>query len=147
MQIISGDIRQIEQGLVMHQVNCQNVMGSGVARALYQKYPRVKSEYHSFCQDYQKPYLLGSLQEIKINDRLTVINSFTQYDYGRNKNIVYTSEDLLIQNIKNLDFLAKERKVLAFVPYKIGCGLANGNWETILNALKETNIFVVQLER
>lgn len=40
---IFGDITKISQGIIMHQVNCQNVMGAGVAKSLYQIYPRVKN--------------------------------------------------------------------------------------------------------
>ena len=29
---ILGDITKISQGIIMHQVNCQNVMGAGVAK-------------------------------------------------------------------------------------------------------------------
>ena len=29
------DITKINTGVIMHQVNCKNVMGSGVAKALY----------------------------------------------------------------------------------------------------------------
>ena len=32
---ISAGITTITTGYIMHQVNCQNVMGAGVAKALY----------------------------------------------------------------------------------------------------------------
>lgn len=31
---ITGDITAITDGYIMHQVNCQNVMGAGVAKSL-----------------------------------------------------------------------------------------------------------------
>lgn len=30
MQTIHGDITQVTSGIILHQVNCQNTMGSGV---------------------------------------------------------------------------------------------------------------------
>lgn len=146
MYLITGDICVIEEGLIMHQVNCQNVMGSGVAKALYEKYPAVKTEYHKFCAEYPKEQLLGSFQEVPVSDKLVVVNSFTQDKYGRDRSVVYTDEDLLIQNLKGLDALAKERKVFGFVPYGIGCVLANGNWLRVEKALQETDLFVVKLK-
>ena len=49
------DITSITKGVIMHQVNCQNVMGSGVAKALYTKYPQVKSEFHKLAEIYDTP--------------------------------------------------------------------------------------------
>lgn len=49
---ISADITTITTGYIMHQVNCQNVMGAGVAKALYTKYPIVKLSYHDFAKEY-----------------------------------------------------------------------------------------------
>ena len=60
------DITSITKGVIMHQVNCQNVMGSGVAKALYTKYPQVKLEFHKLAQVYttqQSRY--GLFQKIK----------------------------------------------------------------------------------
>ena len=46
----------INNGYIMHQVNCQNVMGAGVAKApSIQKYPRVKEAYHEFATNTQTP--------------------------------------------------------------------------------------------
>ena len=43
------DITTITKGVIMHQVNCQNVMGAGVAKALYTKYPQVKEQFHQLA--------------------------------------------------------------------------------------------------
>ena len=40
---ITGDIIAITDGYIMHQVNCQNVMGAGVAKSLATKYPEIKN--------------------------------------------------------------------------------------------------------
>ena len=32
--LIKKDITTIEKGVIMHQVNCQDVMGAGVAKAI-----------------------------------------------------------------------------------------------------------------
>ena len=34
-----GNIINVPKGVIMHQVNCQNAMGAGVARSLYEAYP------------------------------------------------------------------------------------------------------------
>lgn len=52
---ILGDITKISQGIIMHQVNCQNIMGAGVAKNLYQTYPQVKELYHQLAEEYNTP--------------------------------------------------------------------------------------------
>ena len=48
--MIKKDITTIEKGVIMHQVNCQNVMGAGVAKALYTKHPKVKAAFHQMAK-------------------------------------------------------------------------------------------------
>jgi hypothetical protein len=38
-------ILSVEQGIIVQQVNCQKVMGAGLASAISQKYPQVKEAY------------------------------------------------------------------------------------------------------
>ena len=43
MKYIVQDITTVEPpGIIAHGVNCQNIMGSGVAKALFQKWPLVR---------------------------------------------------------------------------------------------------------
>lgn len=37
MKIINKDITTLKKGILLQQVNCQNAMGSGVAKAIYLK--------------------------------------------------------------------------------------------------------------
>lgn len=96
MKTIKLDITAIEKGVIISQVNCQNAMGSGLARAIYEKWPVVKTKYHEFCEINSKmgsvfdknPLgdldLLGKIQEISVqyDPQITVINVFGQLNYG-----------------------------------------------------------------
>lgn len=141
------DILNVKSGLIMHQVNCQNVMGSGVAKSLYLKYPEVKTQFHELAKqsEFNTPIKrLGHLQRLKINDDLIVFNSFTQLNYGYDSNVKYTNEELLIQNLNKLNQLSKELNMTAYVPYQIGCGLAGGSWEKIGSYIeRHTDIVIV----
>lgn len=148
--LIQKDITTIEKGVIMHQVNCQNVMGAGVAKAIYLKHPLVKQAFHDLAK--KEPYntpskRFGLVQPVRINEQLIVLNSFSQLYYGRNKNIKYTDENTLIKNLKKLDVYAKERNLPAYVPEKIGCNLANGNWNKIKDFIEnETDIIICALK-
>ena len=82
------DITTIDKGVIMHQVNCQNIMGAGVAKALYTKYPQVKEKFHQLATqpDYNTPekrYCL--VQPVKINSQLIILNSFSQFHLKSNQ--------------------------------------------------------------
>lgn len=121
MKIINKDITTLKKGVLLQQVNCQNVMGSGVAKAIYLKWPIVKEEYHKFSQNKNPNDLLGLIQEIKIN------------------------EDLLIRNIKEIADKYSDKTIV--IPYLIGCGLGGGNWDYIFKNIKDiNNLLICKLE-
>ena len=148
---IQGDLTSINNGYIMHQVNCQNVMGAGVAKALYSKYPRVKEAYHEFATKHPNPKdRLGKIQPVNLdsNPNLKIFNAYTQLYYGNSAKTkkVYTDENKLIDALTRFDQRAKQDNQPAYVPAKIGCGLAGGNWERIKkHILDNTNITIVEL--
>ena len=50
MDFIQKDITTERHGLIIHGVNCQGVMGSGVALAIRNKWPVVYDEYKKHRQ-------------------------------------------------------------------------------------------------
>lgn len=145
--MIKKDITTIEKGVIMHQVNCQNIMGAGVAKALYTKYPKVKSAFHQMSEktDYNTPEKrFGLVQPVTITSELIIINSYSQLYFGRNKIVKYTDESKLMANLLKLDNYVKEKNLPVYVPEKISCGLANGDWNKIKDFIeKETDIIIV----
>ena len=139
MKIINKDITTLKKGILIQQVNCQNAMGSGVAKAIYTKWPIVKEEYHKFAKSKNPKDLLGLIQEIEINEDLLVVNSFTQLTYGRTGK--HTDEDLLIRNIKEIS--DKYSNEIVVIPYLIGCGLGGGNWDYIFKNIKNINNLLI----
>lgn len=133
LKVVNGDIRNTNAKYICHQVNCQNAMGSGVARALYEKWPNVKSEYHSFCDSYEPNELLGKVQIVPVDGDQYVVNIFGQLLYGRNKSFVYTSYNALEAAFAQI---SKFSGSFAF-PYGIGCGLANGDWAIVSDLIEK----------
>jgi len=132
LHIIEGDILLSDAAAICHQVNCQNVMGSGVAKELYIKWPEVKQRYHEFCKG-KNPYdLLGKVQVVELDEfpagNKVVINIFGQLNFGRQK-VCYTDYSALDEAFQNLNRLCATKKIA--LPYGFGCGLAGGNWKTV----------------
>ena len=49
IRYIAGDILNSNEDIIVQQVNCQNVMGSGLAKAIYTKWPVEQTGYHKYC--------------------------------------------------------------------------------------------------
>lgn len=143
--IMTGNILDITEGAILHQVNCMGKMGAGVAGVLARKYPKVKEEYLDLCETTKRDDLLGKLQSVKVDDNLYVINSFTQKYYGRNVSTKYTDEELLIENIRKTVKASKQKGMNVYIPYKVGCGLGNGDWDTILKGIEDLDVMIVKL--
>lgn len=126
VQICEGDIVTSDAAVICHQVNCRGAMGAGVAKAISNKWPIVKSEYESLCTLSASPYdLLGSAQVVKVENGLYVVNLFGQLNYGRNR-VCYTDYYALEKAMKSVNDLFKGKTVA--LAWKIGCGLAGGDW-------------------
>jgi ribosome-binding factor A len=80
---VTGDVTAPIRGIIGHGVNCQGVMGSGVAWAIRNKFPKAYEEYKTLCDNtVDKRDLLGTVQLVQITDDLYIANMFTQFTFG-----------------------------------------------------------------
>lgn len=116
---------------IAHQVNCQGVMGAGLANTIRVVNPPVYQLYKQHCANYKPTELLG--KAFICNN---IISIFGQLNYGRDPNVVYTDYNALRQAFTSIHNRLPKNKVIAF-PYNFGCGLAHGDWNTVLNLISE----------
>jgi len=140
---IKQDITKVEKGVIIHGVNCQNVMGSGIAKVLYTKWPAVKREYHEYCRLATKnsvsrpPYLLGAINPVKINSNLYVVNAFTQLEFGTDGGRFADLDSIKLCFSRTLRWMQSLDEDLWLFTPSIGCGLAGLNWSTeVMPAIK-----------
>ncbi len=130
--------------ILVHQVNCQGVMGAGIAKTIRDKYPIVYNEYVKFCSNFEKKYdLLGQIAMVRVSNKQAVCNLFGQYTYGHGKR--YTKYDAVVNGFESLrDFCVEKGVKSIAVPVNMGCTLAGGNWTIyktiILETFKNTDI-------
>jgi len=126
MEYEQKDITTVEApGIIAHGVNCQNVMGSGVARALYTEWPVVKREYHKFPNK-----MLGEVQFVVIEPGLIVANCFTQEFYGRDFGKRYADPRAVRECLEQVAEYGRTEWGLSEIHIpRIGCGLGGLDWE------------------
>ena len=135
IKLIQDDVLKIPNIYICHQVNCRGVMGAGLAKQIKEKWPWIYDIYKRTCDSNIPRNLLGTSEFIRGNDMVYIVNMYAQIDYGRDK--CYTDykafKYCLMEIAKNVD---KEKDIIRF-PYKIGCGLAGGDWNIIQKLIYE----------
>ena len=48
--MIDGNIFDCTENIIVHQTNCQGVMGSGIAKQVKERYPEVFNAYYHYCK-------------------------------------------------------------------------------------------------
>lgn len=127
--IVEGDILKSTAQYIIHQTNCVSLKASGLAGSIFEKYPQCNIyNTRGELNIWHKPghiYIVGN-----------VINAMGQFFPGKPHSekidgiLVNDTEEqriewfkmclarvLKLPNLQSIDF-----------PWKIGCGLAGGNW-------------------
>ena len=149
-----------EVNVIVQCVNCQGVMGSGLAKAIRGKYPFVYDEYRKLYDEGKDSYygLLGMIQNINISyydyehgtnwngdevwPEKRIVNMFGQEYYGTDKRQVnygalgqaFTALAYGLTQASE-DALQEDCDVIGF-PYLFGCGLAGGDWNIVLEMIE-----------
>lgn len=127
-----GDLLDVQEGIIVHQVNCRRRMASGIARQIRDKYPKHYEDYMNTDPE------LGNVCISHVGDRLYVAGTFSQDGYGYTKEITYTDYNALFAALETVNTYSVKTGLQVYLPYKIGCGLGNGDWDTVLYIIKRT---------
>jgi O-acetyl-ADP-ribose deacetylase (regulator of RNase III) len=141
-QEIDGDLLKLALDgnfdVITHGCNCFCTMGSGIAPQFADKFGADKfpKEDEKYKGDINKLGTIDSKTVIIDNQQLVVVNSYTQYFYGKS---YATSTDLPLNYsalslcLKKINHLFGGKKI--GLP-KIGCGLAGGDWDIVKKIIK-----------
>ena len=139
IKIVNGDLLDATESILGHQVNCQGVMGSGIALALRERHRGLFPRYKQFCGGGVTPdSLLGRCQLVSCEGKI-IANLFGQLSYGRGR-IRYTDYGSLETALTELKEIAKFNNLSVALPFNIGCGLANGDWHIVREIISEAFI-------
>ena len=133
-----GDVTTVTSGVVPHGVNCQGKMGSGVAKAIKDKWPKV---YNVFMNSGTGIDMLGKAVSVPVEENVVIFNIYSQEFYG-NDGKVYASAKAIEESLNVVYIFAKLRELPVIMP-KIGSDRGGLDWETeivpIINKMIETH--------
>lgn len=130
-----GDLlKRKDLDVIAQQANCFNTMGAGIAA-------QIKSQYYEAYALDQKTIKgdknkLGTFNITK-NTTPKVANLYSQYHYyPRDK--VHTDYNALTSSLDKLLIFMTENNLHSIgLPYKIGCGLAGGDWKIVNKIIED----------
>ena len=129
VKVFKDDITTVKQGIIAHGVNCQGVMGSGVAKAIKEKWPLAYTEYRKTYEAHKDVGdLLGRVNVVQVDNGIVVANCFTQEFYGRDGKR-YASLKAIEESLDRIMRYAYNN-AQPFHMVKIGCGLGGCDWDT-----------------
>ncbi len=134
------DILDVVDGIICHQVN-PFVMGAGLALAIRKRFPVVYDAF-MFRRD-TDPLDLGDTLFVQVSPTLWVANMCAQHKFGRNQRRVYTDYPAFQSCLSSIHYEAMKKEKKVYFPYRIGCGLANGNWSTIYHLIEQRTPYAI----
>jgi O-acetyl-ADP-ribose deacetylase (regulator of RNase III) len=137
---VGNILQEVTKGFILHQVNCQGVMGSGIARSIRDKWRVVYDQYLNEVDEQGKLQILGWAQVVQVSDTpLFVVNLFGQFGYGTDRQ--HTNYEALGSALMTFERLRSGLNVqypdLEVHHPLIGCGLGGGKWETVRSLIEK----------
>ena len=137
LEFKNGDLLKASEYFKVHQVNCQGVMGSGIAKSIKEKYPKVFEEYknfYKFCKSIPNNQSPLGIAQISMIENGAIINLFGQDGYGKGRQTNYEAFYQGLENIKRQIMNNNYPREVAF-PYKIGSDRGGADWNIILTMI------------
>lgn len=139
IEIVNGDLLKADLPIIAHQTNCLGVMGAGIAKSIKYKWSIVYMQYVNYCKsfNYSKD-LLGKCQVCLTGTKPInlVANLFGEYSFTEAVTSYenrHTDYDALKNALLDLKAFCKtEGLAKVGIPYKLGCGLAGGDWDGVV---------------
>lgn len=126
-----GDGRKI----LIHCCNDIGLMGAGVAKAISNKWPIVKSQYRKWYK-VGKGFKLGNVQFVKVTDDIVVGNMIGQKGIKSLNGMPPVRYSAIAKCLEKVAKAAISNKASVHCP-RFGSDLAGGKWEEIEKLLRE----------
>ncbi|MCS1350876.1 hypothetical protein [Mechercharimyces sp. CAU 1602] len=140
VHIIVGDLLKSDCTVIGHQCNCFDVMGAGVAKQNKHLYPEAFDADRNFKVSFGEERL-GKISYAQTKKRI-IFNLYGQYKFGRkgDHTVIPMFEAALVNMMKELDGRFQDFDAKIGLPYKIGAGLAGGEWDDLFPIINRVSL-------
>jgi O-acetyl-ADP-ribose deacetylase (regulator of RNase III) len=121
---------------ILHGVNCQNTMGSGIALEIKKRLPEAFLSYVDFCRSHPIP--VNRLGRICAGETEygPVFNVFTQLNFGKDGRR-YVNYEAIVQGLESVAVEMKEMGLNKIgIPFLFGAARGGGSWPIIEQIVK-----------
>ena len=127
--VVTGDLLESDCNVIAHQANCFSSMEAGIARQIKLKLPQ------AYEVDQNLPYppeaRRGKISVAQVGPSRYVVNLYGQYRYdGPGPKTDYDALESALTEMFKYTYEGVDNPRFG-VPYKIGCGLAGGDWDKV----------------
>lgn len=135
-----GDLLKSDCTVIMHQANCFSTMGAGIAKSIAKLYPEAAIADKGYQGEPKEK--LGKFSMATVG-KVTIVNLYGQFHFGAGKK--QTNYEMLEKAMNRFfEFVIKLNQKnnninleKIGVPYKMGCGLAGGDWNVVKEILEK----------
>jgi O-acetyl-ADP-ribose deacetylase (regulator of RNase III) len=124
IRYLEGDIFSTKTQVLVNTVNCQGVMGKGLALEFRKRFPQMYEEYKQQCKEGR--ITIGSLHLYKQAPRYWILNFPTKNHWRNKSNLDYIERGLLEFRKKYAEWSISS---IAFP--KLGCQLGGLDWDQV----------------
>ena len=135
----NGNLLNSDCNVIIHQANCFNNMSAGIALQIKVKYPDVFLADRTF----PKPLglsRLGNYSRAITRDGKLIYNMYSQLNYGKDSSTDYQAMHHALKFIIIDCTHSGLKNIKIGLPYGIGCGFANDNWDKIYEVINRLSI-------
>ncbi|EMI5489607.1 macro domain-containing protein [Providencia stuartii] len=122
-----GDILESETVALVNAVNCQGVMGKGLAYQFKERYPKNYWVYKNACEN--NKFKIGDILVVEENNKLIV--NFPTKDSWRKK----SQYDFITKGLESLKRIILEKNITSISIPPLGCGNGGLEWQRVENII------------
>lgn len=131
IEIVTGNMFDIDADVLINTVNCVGVMGCGVALEFRRRYPKMFSKYRRLCN--MNKIMPGTMWVWKTEDEKLVVNFPTKKHWRNSSQYSYVENGL--RELRELLSGYNNGSVVA-IP-ALGCGHGGLDWDLVLTMIKK----------
>jgi len=143
IHIHQGDLLASDCTIIGHQANCFANMGAGIAKQIARQYPEARLADEQFPIPAGSKERLGQVSYAWHKDKRVIFNLYGQFRFGKGKRFTeYDAlQSALVRMLERVEDIEKKNiiPIKVGLPYKIGCGLAGGEWKIVQSIIEEVS--------